>query len=217
MISPFESLITFSGAVTASVYILSYSTEKDKEFFQRLEFSNKLLQEALEIDGAIPQSVTSATGQRYFRDITCDTDPTPRSNLTDDALLDSINQKFEIQRYNIGGATSNVTDVDAIDALFDEHLRRRTRFEAHLNEVRNYVSVTHLEEMQDETFSYLTTTNLTMTGNVTQNVAKNHLLIRRYVPDVDFEYDDGSGNLVLYKTFTMTLERLTIKPASSVT
>lgn len=215
-ISPFESQITFSGATAASVYILSFREEHDFEFFQRMEFSNKLRQDVVNADGSTPQWQTSITGHRYFRDINCGDPVDPRSELPDDDLLDDIYQRFDIERFDIGGATSNPAAVNALNALFLDHRIRRARFENHIQTASRFVSIDVLDELKLESFSYLTVTNLSMTGPALEGVTKTQLLIRRFNPDVDFEYDDGSGTSVVYKTFTMLAEKLTIKPASAV-
>jgi hypothetical protein len=169
-----------------------YRSQRVKEAFQRIEFSNQRLREAPNANGTKDSFFTDAAGFLYQFVSDCNPGSNIRpTNISDDANLDNIFRRWDIDRYEVQGLPSLASDVYALRTLFQTHEAALARFENHQAEARNpTTSFEKLTLMQAETFSYLTTTGVTMKSfafGTGSEVTISNILLANFVPDLEYE------------------------------
>lgn len=182
----------------------------DVSFFQRPEFSNQVLRTAPEADGSVPV-FNQLIGGKVIQYLNTCNQTQPRSLAPDDANIDEIFRRWDIKRWEIQGAASDATVVENVFSIARDHKVLLDRFEAHLNIARSYVSYSFLLQMQQETFSYLTNTDVSISGQVLGTGAPfsaSNVLLVSFVPDVDLEEplnSTGTSSRIL-RTFSAVFE-----------
>ena len=216
MFLPPNSIITITDSLNNSTDLWANSLVQvyDEEEFQRPEYSHAKLQEAAYENGAVPQYITTASGRRIQGDQGCGSNTASRPLTPDDSDVNNIYQKFEIIRYEFGGAKTNVDAVNTIFTLFRSHRTKLTMFQQHLREASGNASFERLEELQEETFDYLTDTGVTISGKCLEADAEN-ILIVKFVPNLEYVADDGNGGAIKLKSWSMIAENRVILPAGS--
>jgi len=207
------SLIISGG--TATLYADEITYTRDILDFDRLEFSNAKLRDAPTTTGAKPIILEAFGGQPIQLATTC-TNDVIRPLGPDDNNISSIKQRFNIQRFTIKGAPSTTANTDLVytQALTDQNLLNT--FGLYQDELNMELSITYLESLQSQTFSYLTTTSTSLTGPAINGTISN-LLITEYTPDVAYEYQVAGGSTsVVARAFTLTLEQRTLTSRGSV-
>lgn len=223
MIKPGHSFLQFTNTSpnkTGKLF-LTDSREKD-EFvsFKRVEFTGDKMRSAKNEDGSMP-SFGLAGGQtpvQYFSN--CNPYETARPTDPDDNRVDAIYKRFDTVQWRIIGDVSEATDVDNLRAVCQEHKTRLARFEAHQEIAQGDFSFKFIEDtLQVETFSYLTSTNLSMTGKVFGNsVTEVNLLLVSFEPVIEYLIPIFGGSTVdILKGWEMILERRVIRAARSST
>lgn len=160
---PTGSLITFVPGASYSLYADTVEREFIIEKFDRLENSNVKRREAPTTTGAKPLLGTTFGGKPIQLASTC-TGDVIRPLGPDDDNINTIKRRFNITRYTIAGAPSYATQVDAIHALAIVHAQKLDRFDLHLEKLQMELSITKIETLRSETFSFLLTTGLNLTG-----------------------------------------------------
>lgn len=217
MIKPIGSSITIaSGMNTYTLFVDSIDTTFTSEFFDRPEFSNDRLRQAKYSDGALPLIVTLFGGIPIQVLTTCGGSRTPRVLVPDDANVDTIKKRFDIKRYTMKGLASIASTVDSVYTISQAHKILLDRFQAHQNQVGMDISDTALLALRSETFSYLTSTSISLSGNPIATTETN-VLIRSFDMDVEFEIpgDDDDDSSTLYKGWNAVIDILTIKNAEA--
>ena len=209
-ILPSGSTVTFTLSGSSSELVVdSVNYTPTSEFFDRNEFSNDRLKQAKNSDGSSPIFITLAFGKIAQLTSTC-TSTTARPIVPDDANIDDIKKKFVIKRWTLKGDTSLDWNTEVLKTFATQHKILLDRFKHHQDRVGMDISYDALITLQAETFSYLTTTGLTMTGNSVGT--QTDLLITEFSFDVDEE--QPSPSLIL-KSWNLTLENRVIASASA--
>lgn len=161
-IRPAGSLIYVAG-VPATVREVKYTF--DVEFFERVEFSNEKLRAAKNVDGSKSIFIDLFGGKVVQFASTCNTYNTVRPIGPDDANVDDIKKRWDIRKYSLSGDVNNTGSVQTLQAYHQVHKTYLTRFQAHIQQSGMDLSYTALVALQAETFSYLTSTGLSIYGN----------------------------------------------------
>lgn len=211
MIKPGSSPITYSSSAgSGTIYVDSIEKTIVFQNFDRLEFSNRKLQEALTTTGSRALIVEGFGGQPIQLLTTCTSD-VPRPLSPDDNGVYQIKQRFNISRYTIKGACNQSTDISNFLQTLNSHLILLNRFDLYLGELSMNLSINFLEVLQTATFSFLTSTDLSLTSNIFGGAISN-LLLTEFTQDVEYEAPNpgtGGGSQIL-STFTATMENRTI-------
>ncbi len=197
------------SASSAVLYCEEINFETSSTLFTRNEFNKDTLKQAPESTGAMPTIAQTLTGypiQFIYGSATTSRDLTP-NNATNLAFME---EKFFFNRYTITGATSLSSDVGIVYIWAAAHKELQDRYDAHLKYTGDGISYQDLLAQQLETFSYLTDTNLNLTGSTLGTL--NDLLIREFSvnPVRDIQ---GYENKILYK-YSLTLDQIVLQSAA---
>jgi len=188
MIRPSGSFLDFVNSASPSasgrLQIADHRYKDDFFAFKRIEFTGDKMRSAKNIDGSVPTFGYGAgkTPIQYFSN--CNENETDRPTDPDDNRIDSIHKRFDYTEWEILGMPSEDADVEALRTVRKEHVTRFARFEAHQEIAQGDVSFAFLEnELQPQVFTYMTQTNLSMTGRVFgDGVQETNLLIVAFEP-----------------------------------
>lgn len=215
------TLATTSPALSATFTITDFKYIHERQPFQRGEFLGDRLRSAKNIDGSTPV-YWSLSGNRPVQFFTnCNPNETERPLDPDDARIDNIYWRWDITRFYISAdANDNPNVVDIISSLAKSHQGLLAEFDVHIEIGRSAdVSFPFLVAMQSESFSYLTTSTLTIGGDSSGEFAgSTNLLITKFQGDV--EYDDkiyGSDDVELMSSFTLEIEKRILRSARTAT
>lgn len=221
-IKPGYSFIEFTNTSpdkTGKMFISDHKYKDDYQMFKRVEFTGEKMRSAKNRDGSVPEFGVGAGGAiiQYFSN--CNPNETTRPTDPDDDRIDAIHKRFDYTEWRIIGDVSKDEDVEAFRAIRKEHVTRLARFEAHQEIAQGDVSFNFLEEqLQNQTFSYLTQTNLSMSGRVFgDNVLEVNLLIISFEPVVEYLrplFGEPSSTEIL-KGWEMVLQRRVVRAARS--
>lgn len=203
MVAPRGSLILFN--TPASVYVDTVEYEFVVEPFDRVEYSNPKLRSAPTSSGAQPM-IVNTFGNKPIQLASSCTGDSARPLIPDDSNINSIKQQFNIDRYTISGSPSVAAQVDALYTVAKAHIKLLSKFQLHLEKANMELSYTALVAMQSETFSYLTSTGLDMTGASLGGTVSD-VLITKFSPGVAYLIS-SSGSMI--KDWSMTVEVRTI-------
>lgn len=217
-VKPEGTVITLAGQTLIAGGI-RFSTES--QFFQRLEFSNQVLRQAPELTGAQPIFNQLVGGKVIQYNSGCG-GSTLRSVAPDDANLDNVFRRFDMKRWEIQGLATDAAAVEAVFQIAKAHKILLSRFEAHLQMARAYVSIDFLESLKLVDLSYLETTGYNISGQslgVGSPTTATNILISTFVPDVEYEVplnSAGTSSQVL-RAWSCVVEQRVNVPARSVT
>jgi hypothetical protein len=186
--------------------------------YDRSEFSAPRLRSAPTSTGALPL-IVQAFGNQPVQLVTTCTGDAPRPLGPDDSNITAIKQRFGIQRFTLKGI-GTVTDIqNHLMNTFATHLGLLNKFDLYLAELQMELSITYLESLQSQTFSYLTSTGLSLSGNALGSSAPttlNNLLMTALEMDVMYEAPTpGSSTSQILQGFTMTVEQRVISAQGS--
>ena len=198
--------------------------------FDRPEFTSELQMKAPETDGGYAMFDYTASNKR-FQFFTGCTPQTARRTTPDDSVVTSIYKRWDISRFEIEGADTLEADIDNTATIYKAHLSRDAQFKAHIEEVRGNMSITYLvSTLQADTFSYITSTSLTMSGRPFGAMAGNsgltNCLITSFEPDVtrcfksgadpvEITKEDPAPSTVIYRSFKLVIEQRRLSNAKS--
>ena len=225
-ISPQGSLLTFTWSVPMTSVVTAYVAVESIAYsfvqvpFKRPEFAHQRLLDAPNVDGSKPV-INYLIGNRpvqYFTN--CNPNETARALTPDDSVIDSVYQRFDTRRYEIVGLYSSpASQVNKIDNISKAHQVLLAQFATHQEiAASGNVSFHYLTTVsQAETFSYLTTTYLSVSGPALGAYSpENNLILTDFKPDVTHEIPSGA-NAGVWKVWKATLENRVIKAAEGGT
>jgi len=184
----------------------SYTTQA----FERPEFSyHRLLQAPNQVDGSMPVIVYGFGNVPTQITSTCSS-IAPRVLTADDPVIPEILQRKNIHQYEIPLIENLAATVDAIPATARQHSLFLARFEADMKKRSEYVSYEQLLAWQAENFSYLTSTNVSISG--VQIPSESNCLIVNFQRGVAVEVPGSVQNVIL-KGGSITLQIITIESA----
>ena len=210
--TPITFINTVSPTVSGVLYCDDVSFTRTLQNFSRVEFDHAKLRTAPTTTGATPL-IVQGFGNKPIQLLTTCTGDIPRPLTPMDSDYTSELQRFNINRYTITGAANPDTTIAALFSIWSDHAIRLNRFDMYLNVVNLEMSIDFLQNtLQPLTFSYLTSTNLTLSGPALSGSLTNMLITAL---DIGVEYeapnisDSGATSTVL-QSFTMTVENRTI-------
>lgn len=191
------------------------------EYFDRVEFQHERLRNAPNLSGqhAIRTTLLGNTpaqiviGSLSFQDVV----PLNPDVTVTSSNYGNIKKKFNIKRYEITGMASAVSQVDAVYSLAQNHLQQLAKFQAYLDKAGSMeTEYLELKALQSETFSYLTTTGTSLSGDAIESTQTN-MLITRFEPSVDYAVvTDSVGTVFVLKSYSLTIENRVITAKDSV-
>lgn len=215
MTLPNESLLTFaSGAGSYAVYVNTVTQDFDFLNFDRLEFSNQKLRAAPNALGGLPIIQVNYANLPIQLSSNCAGD-SPRPLTPDDANIYTIKQRFNITRFTIQTAPNLSSTMDAIYIMYKNHKKLLGIFDLYLQQLQMDISYNALVAMQANTFSYLTSTSLNVSGNAIGGTASS-LLITNYSNSVEYEVSLPGSGYTLLKSATITLENRVVVSQNSL-
>lgn len=203
---------TFSlSASSAVLYVKAITFETQSIAFTRTEKTHEKLAQAPESTGA--QITRTQTLSGFPVQIIYGGATTARDFTPDDANLGLIEQKFFLNRYTVTGDTSLSADTGLMFTWAAQHKTLQDRFDAYQKYINDNVSYQELVTLGAETFSYLTTTGLSLSGSTLGTL--QNLLVREFncIPSHDIQ--GGPGAKVLYQ-WTGVFDQISIKSAASL-
>lgn len=212
---PGSALLTFTSVSGSSIlYVDEVVRSLPVEAFTRVEFSNDRLRSARNAQGGLPMISTSIANIPFQVSISCAGDSA--RPLTPDSLanLNSINQRQNIIRYTVRGAANDVAALSplATQAFVDAKLL--LKFQYHQTQAGSDISYDDLIGLQAETFSYLSSTSTSISGNCIGGTASS-LIVRSYSEDVTHSVTLADGSQVRTATFTAIFDNISFSSQSS--
>jgi hypothetical protein len=195
------SFIQAASGISATLFCDDISSQYELVDFERKEFSNAFLQNLPNSDGTLPifqKNIQGKDVQVQF--IGCGTNST-RNTLPDDANVAAILQRFTLRTYNIKGADSSPSDVNAIYNLSRDHKRRADVFKAYLKEFELKLSYQYFIALQTQMFTYLTQSGLSVTG---LDISESNVLIEDF--NEGYRFWTPGSNVVVVKDFSCKLQ-----------
>lgn len=213
-LAPLGRFATFSlGASASTLYVREINFDTESTLFSRTEKSHDVLKQAPESTGNMPtyaQSLIGAPVQFIYGGAT-----TARNLTPDDSVIDQIEQKFFFNRYTISGTISGASDIALMFAWAAQHRVLQDRFEAYQKKINDKVSFQLLTSLGGETFSYLTTTGLSLSSSTIGNLS--NLLIRSFsINPVRDIQGLPTGQKILYE-WSGSFDQISIGSAASTT
>lgn len=184
-IKPSGSIIVINGN---SLILDDVSLGKEHQNFDRLEFSADRLRKAKSSTGVNPVYLSLFGGGVSQISTSCGGGSNSRPVVPDDIYnpgLANEQQRFNITRYTLKGLPSLASSVAGLQTLAQTHQGLLAKFEAHIKATSLDVSYDYLITQQSETFSYLTSTGITMSGNSVGTVS--NILVVSFSGSVEYE------------------------------
>lgn len=205
-------IVLSMGASSSTLYCSEISFDTESTAFTRIEKTHDKLKNVPENTGAQPTFAQSLAGfpvQFIYSSAT-----TARNLLPDDADLGAIEQKLFYNKYTLTGATSLSSDTALVFNWAAQGKTALDRFDAYQKYANDNVSYQYLVTLAAETFSYLTTTGISLTSSTLGNLSNVFIQSFTVNPTRDIQ-GLPSGQKVLYD-WTMELRQYSIKSAASL-
>lgn len=207
---PAGSMLTISTTVCGPVASLVVDTLTYAPTFEpldRKEFDNTKQATARTSCGA-----TRLTGENLFKkpfQVVSDCSDLTAVPLwpNDDTTFDNVKRKFKIKEYSVIGAISADADVEELYALASNHQDQLAKFQRYLARVAEDPPYTALIALQSETFDYLTTTGVTISGSA-MSTSEDNVLITRMSADnaLVIALNSSGSSYEYYKTYKFTFQ-----------
>lgn len=212
---PGSAQLTFTSAAGSSIlYVDEVVKSVLVEPFTRVEFSNNKLRSAKNDLGGQAIITTTIANTPVQVNISC-TGDSPRPPTPDSfANLNSINQRLNITRFTIRGASCPAAALSplAVQAFGDSKLL--LKFQYHQTQANSDISYNNLVTLQAETFSYLTSTTTSLAGNCIGGTASS-LIVRSYSEDVITSVTQADGSQLLMASFSAVFDNISISSQSA--
>lgn len=197
-------------SISDTIFVDSINYQFTTESFTRVEYDYDKLRTAPTETGQVPIIVSMLGGIPAQIVVGCG-DITPRILSPNSSNVDNIHRRFNIRRYTIRGLTNTESATDNLYTIVNYHKQLLAKFQEHLAKGSLNIAYETLIEMQSEDFSYLTTTDLTVSGPALGDFSpEQNMLITDLVFDITHEIPNGMGGSTIYRSFSMTLENRTI-------
>lgn len=211
-IIPQGRFLTLSlGASSAVLYCKEINFSVNSILFTRQEYNKSILKGAPESTGAVPtysQALSGLPVQFVYASATTARDQTP-NNLTS---LQNMEKKFFFNEYTITGDTSLSADTGLVYTWGALHKTLNDRYEAQQKYGGDGLSYQDLLTLQAVTFSYLTTTGLSLSGSTLG--ALSNLLIQSFSVNPTHDISGGGQTKILYE-YQLTLRQIQIYAAAA--
>lgn len=204
---------TISGS-SHTTYVDEVSLAFSVEPFIRQEFTSEKLRSAPLSDGthSIVEPNIAGTPHQFIFSFTGDSarplGPTTLANLN------NAYQRFNIARYTLRGAPTDAASLNALQVVSLAHAKLLNNFEYHITKGSVEINYANVVALQSETFSYLTSTNTSMSGDSLGQTVSN-ILITQFSIGVAYEVTESSGAKTLMYDWNMTAEVRSIESQNS--
>lgn len=203
---PGATPITFTlsaSSVNSTIYTTDISQQYFIEDFNRTEFDPNRLQSAKDYTTfATATIVKNAVGGPVQIGISDCGFSTPLYLGPTDNFLSQIMQRFTITEFRIEGSPSSPSAVNSLMSVYIDHKRRLDDFAEYQSELEMDISYQRLVNYwQAQTFSYLTTTGLSMS---TYELSQNNCLITDF--NEGLVHYDTRTNTALSYNWSMVLQ-----------
>lgn len=218
-IKPVGSVITLTASacgISVDLVVDAVTIAFTTENFQRLEYSNQRRNQAKDENTGATGLILSAFGNIPVQVISNCGDGFPVLNLLpDDNNIDNIRKRFNITRITIQGAPSLSANVDAVYPISVAHKKLLNKFNRFFEVLGMDVSIQYLDQAKLETFSYITTTGITISGNsliTTDNPTGvyNDILLIDFTENVEYEVIKSDGSKQRIKSWSCNFENRVI-------
>ena len=212
---PGSAQLTYTSAAGSSIlYVDEVVKSVLVEPFTRVEFSNDKLRSAKNDLGGQAIITTTIANTPIQVNISC-TGDSPRP-LTPDSLanLNSINQRLNITRFTIRGASCPVSSLVPLTTQAFGDSKLLLKFQYHQTQANSDISYNDLVGLQAETFSYLTGTTTALAGNCLGGTASS-LIVRSYSEDVVTSVTQADGSQLLMASFSAVFDNISISSQSA--
>jgi hypothetical protein len=205
---------------TAYLTINDFTYERTFLPFTRSEFLTDRLRQAKNVDGSMPVYYTGSGGRVFQFEDTCNSAyNTTRPLVPDDSYVDNIYNRFDRLQFVVTGDACDQATVDLVGSAAGNHQILLAEFEAHQEIAKGDFSYTFLVNLQDETFSYLTTGSslVQFVGASAGGFSgTSNVLITRFVSQAEYENPIyGTGTSEVLSSFRLEMEVRTLLPARS--
>lgn len=204
---PEGALLTIA-ANTVVVKSLTYATGYIP--FERMEFDNTKLRDAKTANGERRVIIELLGGKSAQIVTSCASTTAVPLVPNTETVFNLVNKRFNFVRFSVTGDISEATAVNSLFTTAQAHQALLARFDAHIKRASGDISYEDLIAMQAETFSYLTTTSVTITGTAVDIAGSNVLITSMEVNNEASIPVDG-----FFKTYNLTLEIRTISNLSA--
>jgi hypothetical protein len=213
-IRPEGSTLIFTHAgssLTATTIVDSLVASYVFEPFDRMEYDNDKLKSARTAGGVSPQFFSLLGGTPAQIETDCTTDfPRPLvPNST--STFNSVKQRFNIKRYQITGAITEASQINTLFLIAKNHRNLLAKFQNYQARSQSDSPYEDLILLQSETFSYLTSTGLTISGTALE-FSESNMLITDFSMSTESAVSNNSSDSsrTYYKSFSITIENRTI-------
>ena len=212
MIIPEGAILTIGSS--GDVVVDSIEESFDILEFDREEYSNQRLNASPNAQGAIP-SIQYAYGNVPVEIDNVCSPQAILSFLPDDP--DQIKKKFDIKRYRI---STKPSDPDVVKNIYDRFVLDRkkiTKFNNYLAKHWLNLKYSDLYALRSETFSYLTSGGIDLTGSFPSNFfSATNVLITEFTSGIDLAVKNSDGTTTVLKSCSFTVENRVLGTASSL-
>ncbi len=174
---PNGSLLVFSSTASTATVSVSGDVERSSVVIplDRKEFSNAYLLTLQESDGGEPILVKNIVGNQIQFNYNCGSATSIRDTTPDDANVNSILKALVIRRWTVKGGPSSPTQVENLWNIATDHVGRIKSFDGYQALFSQKLSWQAMKLLQNENFSWLTTTGLDVSGEA---LTQSNILIR---------------------------------------
>ena len=212
--NPGGSLLIISSSICATDAVLVVETlDYTPSYieFDRLEYDNTTLRNARDIYGRKVLTGMNLGGMEFIIGHDCARTDIVELGPNSDSNFQNVKKRFDVVEYTVQGAMSLKADVDILFLIAQDHQSKLAKFAHYQARSSGDTPYASLIALQSEDFSYLTTTNVDITGSaldepvsdvlLTSMKASNDLVIATDETNEEFEY---------YKTYTITFQKRTL-------
>ena len=173
----------------------------------RSEFDNGKQKAAPNICGQVPILGSNLFGRPYQVDSDCAELNARPLGPNSDTNFNRIAKKFKIKRVNVQGAVSESADIAALYLIAENHQVKLAKFQKYVARLADNLPYDSLIALQSESFSYLTTTGVTVVGTAIDTTDTN-ILITNFTVDNQFSIPTNAAgtNREFYKSYSLTYE-----------
>ena len=210
------TLTLSASSLEADFFIDTINYTFTTEPFTRIENDYTKQREVPDSQGAKPIIITMLGG-KPLQVVTGCGDPTPRILVPNSlSQVEQIHRRFNIKRYSIRAITNTESSSDTLYEIFEDHKKRLAAFQEHLQIPTVEIDYNSLISLQSETFDYLTSTGLVLSGDgLGDNNPESDMLISDLQLEVTHEIPNQSGGSTIYRAFSLTIENRTITSNAS--
>ena len=209
MLNPVGSSITI-GSSTLIVEALTCQTLYEP--FDRMEFDFARLREVKVKNTGEKRLVgENLTGKPFQIVYGCSDQQAVQLIPLTETAFDLVKKRFKIKRFNITGAFNEASSVNSLFTLAATHQNFLAEFQGYQARSTGDIGYADLVALQAYTFSYLTSTGVTMSGTALDASESNMLITSMSAETVLSIPTATPGVHEFYKTYNITIENRTIQ------